>query len=434
MTSLVAHSRDLRSLRSVSSPPKPRLTHDNALADLPDRLTIVHVLRAPVGGVLRHVSDLAAAQSAAGHKVGIVCDALTGGSFEEEAIAAIAGRLALGVTRIAMRRDVSPADLAALLRVLRCVGALTPDVIHCHGAKGGVYGRLVAAWLARRRPIACLYAPHGGSLHYAETSLEGRVYFTIERGLERFTDALVHVSAYEAETYRRRVGPPRCRAVIIPNGLRDAEFEPVRPRNDVRDLVFLGTYRELKGIDVFLKALARLETRYGRRAGAHLFGQDESNELAGYQALARSLGIADRVMFHGPAPAREAFAYGRVVAVPSRAESMPYVVLEAIAAGLPTVATNVGGIPEIFGPFASELVPPGDPEALAAAIEPLLSDPVRAQIETNARQDWLRPRFSIETMQRRVEQLYREILAGKIGAAQPVAPLQPSAAVNGDLP
>lgn len=381
--------------------------------DAPRRLKIVHVLRAPVGGVLRHVTDLAEAQAAAGHAVGIVCDALTGGPFEAKALEAIAARLDLGVTRLAMRRDVSPADLPAFLRVLKHIRALAPDIIHAHGAKGGVYGRLVGAVINRRRAVGCLYAPHGGSLHYPATSLEGRFYFAIERGLERFTDAIIHVSAYEAETYRQRVGPPRCRAVVIPNGLREEEFEPVLPRADARDLLFLGTYRDLKGVDVFLEAIARVENRFGRRATAHLFGQIEGDDLPRYEALARSLGLADRITFHGPVPAREAFSYARAIVVPSRAESMPYVVLEAIAAGMPIIATRVGGIPEIFGPRAGELVPPGDPAALATAIEALLANPVRAQIDAGARLDWLRPRFNIGTMQQRIELLYREILSTK---------------------
>lgn len=384
--------------------------------DVPVRLRIVHVVRAPIGGIFRHVCDLATAQSAAGHTVGIVCDSRTGGDFEAAAIAAVADRLDLGATRLPMRRDVSPADVGALVRLTRHIEAMTPDVIHCHGAKGGVYGRLIGAWLGRRRPIAVLYAPHGGSLHYAVGSLEGRFYFAIERALERVTDALVHVSAYEAETYRQKIGPPHCRAVVIHNGLREAEFEPVIPRPDARDLLFLGMYRELKGTDVFLEAIARLQTRYGRRATAHLYGQAEDEGRARYQGLAETLGIADRVTFHDPAPTRQAFAFGRNVVVPSRAESMPYIVLETIAAGLPIVATRVGGIPEIFGPRAGELVPPGDPDALAAALQALLADPVRAQLDAAARYDWVRPRFHIDAMQRRVDELYREILAGKAAA------------------
>jgi glycosyltransferase involved in cell wall biosynthesis len=385
------------------------------------RLRIVHVVRAPIGGIFRHIVDLAHAQAAAGHEIGIVCDSRTGGAFEEATIARVAPELALGAFRLPMRRNVSIADIAALQRMVGHLAALEPDVIHCHGAKGGVYGRLIGTWLGRHRPVARLYAPHGGSLHFDKRSIEGRIYFTIERTLERVTDALIHVSAYEAETYRDKVGIPRCRAAVILNGLRAEEFEPVIPRDDASDLLFVGMFRDLKGTDVFLEALARLQTRLGRRVTANLFGQSEDQGLARYHALANSLGIADLARFHDPAPTREAFARGRVIVVPSRAESMPYIVLEAIAASLPIVATRVGGIPEIFGPRSDELVPPGDPDELANAIARVLADPVRAQVDAAARWDWMRPYFSIDVMQRQVEALYRQALRARLTpAADPV--------------
>jgi glycosyltransferase involved in cell wall biosynthesis len=103
----------------------------------------------------------------------------------------------------------------------------------------------------------------------------------------------------------------------------------------------------------------------------------------------------------------------RAIIVPSRAESMPYVVLEAIAAGMPIIATRVGGIPEIFGPRADELVPPGDPTALAGAITALLADPDRAAKDAAARRDWLHPRFSIDVMRQSIDALYRDVLRDK---------------------
>jgi glycosyltransferase involved in cell wall biosynthesis len=375
------------------------------------KLKIVHVVRAPIGGIFRHIVDLADAQAKAGHAVGIICDSTTGGRFEDDIIAKAATNLALGATRFPMRRSISFADFAAGRRVLAHLGKLMPDVLHCHGAKGGAYGRLIAAFLGRSRPIACLYAPHGGTLHFDEKSLEGMIYFRVERFFERLTDALIHVSAYEAETYRRKVGIPRCQAVVIRNGLREEEFLKVAPREDARDLLLLGMLRDLKGTDVFLDAVAKLEQRYGRKVTANVIGQAEEPER--YRALASSLGIADRVTFSEPMPAREAFAGARAIVVPSRAESMPYVVLEAIAAGMPIVATQVGGIPEIFGPAADQLVAPGDSGALAQAIEDMLAHPERIAADVAARRDWLHPRFNIEAMQNQIEALYRDILARK---------------------
>src|SRR6202140_2099822 len=119
--------------------------------------------------------------------------------------------------------------------------------------------------------------------------------------------------------------------------------------------------RDLKGTDIFLDDIATLESRYRRKLTAHVVGQAEEPER--YRALVGALGIAERVTFSDPMPAREAFASARMIVVPSRAESMPYVVLEAIAAGMPIVATRVGGIPEIFGPGARGVVPPRGPGA-----------------------------------------------------------------------
>jgi glycosyltransferase involved in cell wall biosynthesis len=94
-----------------------------------------------------------------------------------------------------------------------------------------------------------------------------------------------------------------------------------------------------------------------------------------------------------------------MIVVPSRAESMPYVVLEAIAAGMPIVASDVGGLPGIFGPAAGALVPPGDAVALAHAIDDALADPRRTDAEAAARRAWLHPRFNIAAMQNKVEAL-----------------------------
>ncbi|MBW7947649.1 MAG: glycosyltransferase, partial [Sphingomonadaceae bacterium] len=104
-------------------------------------LRIVHCFRAPVGGVFRHVRDLAVAQAAAGHQVGFICDSTTGGALEDSYFAAIADSLALGVTRMPIGRNIGPGDVAAGWRTYRTIKKLRPDVLHGHGAKGGALAR-----------------------------------------------------------------------------------------------------------------------------------------------------------------------------------------------------------------------------------------------------------------------------------------------------
>jgi glycosyltransferase involved in cell wall biosynthesis len=376
-------------------------------------LRIVHVFRAPVGGLFRHVADLSRAQTAAGHKVGIICDASTGGTYEAGILAELAKTLALGVTRIAMPRQMSPADLWTAVEVRRLLKKLAPDVIHGHGAKGGVYARLAGAIPGELRAAARIYTPHGGSLHYDPASMIGRFYFTAERLLAHYTDAIIPVCQFEADTYRRKVGVPHCIMRIVPNGLTHDEFIPVQPEPGARDLLFLGAFRDLKGIDVLLNAIAHLQTHDGLRVSANLVGQPEGR--AEYEAMAGELGIADRVAFHDPMRARDAFATARAVTVPSRAESMPYVVLEAIAAGMPIVTTDVGGIPEIFGSEANQLVPAGDADALAGAIKTLVTSPEASRAAATRRRDRIAERFSVHTMERDITATYAEVLAHKPG-------------------
>ena len=105
----------------------------------------------------------------------------------------------------------------------------------------------------------------------------------------------------------------------------------------------------------------------------------EGPDDAKLRAQMQQAGLADAVRFVGYRAAREAFAMGRVLVFPSLGESLPYVVLEAAAAGTPLIATRVGGVPEIFAAQADHLVPPGDAAALAVAIGAALDDPVELQ-------------------------------------------------------
>jgi glycosyltransferase involved in cell wall biosynthesis len=371
-------------------------------------LRIVHCFRAPIGGVFRHVADLVAAQSQAGHSVGLICDATTGSTLEEQRLEGLRPSLALGLKRIPMRRQIAPSDLSATWQLLREVRTLNPDILHAHGAKGGAYARIIGTLLrVSGLRVARIYSPHGGSLHYDAKGRSGRVYFVAERIFEKMTDTISFVSEYEAETYRLKVGRPRCRVALVHNGLRPEEFEPVVADDDAADFLFIGELRELKGTDVFIKAMAEIGRRRNRMPTGLIVGSGP--DRARYEAMVRELGLADTVRFADPMPARQAFSLARNVVVPSRAESMPYIVLEAAGAGLPLVATRVGGIPEIFGAAANRLVPAGDAGALATAMIDQLDLPDVAKAEAENLQNRIRSDFSIEGMTGSIMAAYRAV-------------------------
>jgi glycosyltransferase involved in cell wall biosynthesis len=212
-----------------------------------------------VGGLFRHVCDLTAELARRGHLVGAVCAAGTIDQPTARRLERLEHHLALGLHRMPMSRQLGIADFAACQGIRRLVDALDIGVIHGHDAKGGAYARLVAR--SRKRAgfgIACLYTPHGGSLHYHPSSGAGRLYMALERTLARTTDAVIFESAYAAARYAAQVGAVNCAVRTIPNGLHANDFEPLAPSAAAADFLFVGELRHLKGLDIMLEALARV--------------------------------------------------------------------------------------------------------------------------------------------------------------------------------
>lgn len=367
-------------------------------------LKIMHILRAPLGGLFRHVVDVARGQAERGHRIGLIVDSTTGGPQADAALAELAPHLALGLQRVAIARELGPSDIRALRLVSRNIALAAPDVLHGHGAKGAALSRLTLSAPSAIR----VYTPHGGSLVYRPGTVAGGFYRTLEWLLKWRTDLFLFESTYVAGLFRAEIGRPPAMVRVVHNGVSDAEFEAIAPNADATDIVCLGELRPVKAFDVLIEALALLKAS-GRRVSATIAG--EGPQGADLKALTERLDVADLVRFVGYRPAREAFAMGRILVIPSRAESLPYVVLEAIAAGLPVIATRVGGIPEIFGPQTKHLIAPDDIGVLVGAIRAALDSPgevrrVMQQVKARVRQE-----FSLAAMVDGGLTAYREAMA-----------------------
>jgi len=367
-------------------------------------LKILHVFRAPVGGLFRHVLDLTREQVARGHHVGLIADSNTGGARAEATLNELAPSLALGLTRIPMRRHIGPGDAVVMSHVMGRIAQTGVDVVHGHGAKGGAYARMA---LNTRRAVRA-YTPHGGSLLFGHDTLAGKFYLATEKVLMLRGDLFLFESAYSAEIFRRKIGTPAGLVRVVHNGVSRKEFEPIVARPDATDLVFMGEFRPVKGIDVLIDAIAQLH-RAGRTVTTTLVG-DGPDRAALLDQVAR-LGLADIVRFRPAMPAREAQALGRIMVIPSRAESLPYVVLEAAAAGLPLITTKVGGIPEIYGTLTDTLVPLEDVGALAHTIARTLDHPDATADLAKSVQERVASSFSVDTMVGGVLGAYETALA-----------------------
>ncbi len=376
-------------------------------------INIIHVFRAPLGGLFRHVVDLVNGQVARGHRVGLVLDNLTGDARSSAILAMLAPCLALGITSVPIPRQLSPRDLGAVAHVSRRLRQVNADVVHGHGAKGGAAARLAFVG----RPIVRAYTPHGGSLLLDHTKLTGKAYLLMERALMSRGDLYLFESAYSANVFRSKVGTPRGLVRIVHNGISRGEFAAVAPAAGASDIVFVGEFRPVKGIDTLIDAVAALH-RDGRLLTATLVG--DGPEAAALRARVAANGLSAAIRFMPPMPMRDALTLGRLVVLPSRAESLPYVVLEAAAAGRSVITTRVGGIPEIFGPLADGLVVAGEVGSLQQAIVAALADPEPATVTAQVLRQRVMDFFSVDAMVDSILAGYQQAIGGTPAAHREV--------------
>ena len=219
------------------------------------------------------------------------------------------------------------------------------------------------------------------------------------------TDLFLFESAFARDTYQRTIGIPKGLVRCVFNGVTADEFDPVTRAADATDVIYVGEFRDIKGADLLVDAVARLHAD-GRPVTLTLAGDGE--ETTALKAQVERLGLNNAVRFIGHVKARHGFAQGKLLVVPSRGDSMPYVVIEAGAAGIPMVAANVGGIPEIFGPFTDALFAPNIVGAVADAIEIAMEDPEAAQARAKELRERIFQHFSQKAMVEGVLAGYRD--------------------------
>ena len=373
------------------------------------KLRVLHVLRAPLGGLFRHVLDLTREQVTRGHAVGLVVDSLTGGEAAANNLATLAPMLELGIKRLPMPRQPHVRDVANILRVAAHARSSRIDVVHGHGSKGGLYARLPGIVGRAGAPVRC-YTPHGGSFNHIATPLVQSLYMSVEKLLARRTDMLLFESVFIANRFHQKVGDTNALVRIVQNGIGPTDFAPIAPKPDAAAFLYVGELRSAKGVDTLIDALAILTRRRDDAPSLILVGSGPDRERLEDQA--RAVGVADQVSFPGAMPARQAFALGHTLVVPSRAESLPYIVLEAAGARIPMVATDVGGIGEIFGPYRDQLIGCDDPLRLANALEAALeADPSLTRRRSDDLAAFVSKRFTVAAMADAVLAGYRDAFA-----------------------
>lgn len=369
-------------------------------------LRVLLITRAPVGGLWRHILDLTDGLLDCGFELGIAVDSLRASEHVRATLKRFESRLALGVHTLDIPRLPGWGDARLALQFRKLIKQVEPDIVHGHGAKGGLYARL-SAW---RTDTHAVYTPHGGSLHYDWKTMGGKVFLTAERRLIPLTHQFLFESQFSADGFAEKIGDTQGRDKVVFNGLGNGEFAggPVFLDNPTHDFAFVGEMRAIKGVDVLLEALCQVRHPEGRPLKVLMLG--DGPMLNDYRDYAEQLGLADEVSFVGRRPVREAFAATNTILVPSRAESLPYIVIESIAAGKQVIASDVGGIGEIYGPTRDALVPADNVDALAKAMREALEPRSEGTVnELETRYAYLAEHFHVDTMVNQIAQSYRDL-------------------------
>lgn len=239
---------------------------------------------------------------------------------------------------------------------------------------------------------------------------------TAQLALQRAAYACSHLivaNANAAGVRLRREGVSANRIGVVPNGLNAAWFDRARPVRPLRQITMVANLRPAKGQDVLLNALPRVLASHPEVRVAFVGDGPTRREL---EEQARAFGIAHAVSLQGHAEdVAQVLADSDVFTLPSDSEAFPNALLEAMAAGLPCVASNTGGVPDMLEHGRTGLcVPPRDPAALSAALLHMLDAPDAARRMGAHAQATARERFSFERMVTSFEHLYLKALAQRV--------------------
>ncbi len=400
------------------------------------------ITRLNAGGPARHVVWLSEGLRSLGYETLLVTGRPAPGEDDLSSFAREKGVTAVEIPGLS--REIDPLrDRAALRAVSTRLLEYEPDVIHTHTSKAGFLGRWAARRVNRgrrragRAPIRTVHTFHGHVLSGYFSPARQRVFRALERVLGRTaTDAAVVLSPQQREEIvgRLRIVPAE-KTFVIPLALDLADFERLPPRGGFRhelgfapeDFVFgiVGRIAPIKNHELFLRAAAIVARRVPRSRFAIVGGGSEIEEL---RRAAAELGIGERVRFTGVRTDLSAvYSDLDAVVLTSRNEGTPLSLIEAMAAGLPVVATNVGGVEDLLtkewsGDIASRrffpsekprglLVASGDAEGLAAAQARLVEEPALARELADAGRNYAFEHHGLPRLFDDVDRLYRLVLA-----------------------
>lgn len=312
-------------------------------------------------------------------------------------------------------------DLRSFVFLVRLMARERPHIVHTHTAKAGALGRLAA--LVTAVPIV-VHTFHGSVFSGYFGAMGSRLYAATERALARVTDTVIGVSPAVTEELVSNRLKPRHGIHTVPLGLELDRFSnvTVTPHGDIRGRLGIPAGVKLVGCVgrlVPIKDLPTLLNAFVNVDGAHLVLVGDGPDRAQLESLSRELGLDDRVHFTGfLSDLQTVYPELDVVVNSSLNEGTPVALIEAMAAGVPVVATAVGGTSDLLqNGTLGDLVPHGAPDALSKALSKALSEatqhPERVRLRCAKARSAVLANYRAERLVADIDALYRNLIAEK---------------------
>ncbi len=381
------------------------------------KIRVVHILEATIGGTRKHLRDLVTRIDRNRFDVDVICSPLRDPHFavDVETMRADGAQVHL----VDMARGISPLrDWPAYKHVRELLREGNYDIAHAHSAKAGILGR----YAARAAGVPhIVYTPHVFPFSMRVGGLKRNLYRALERRAASFTDRIIAVSEGDREAALDAELCDADRIALIENGLDLSRFDAALARPVSRDSLglgdsdvvigFFGRLSEQKQPALLVPALPRIRDEIPTAKVLYIGDGELRDET---ESLAERLGVRDGVVFAGhreDAPAL--YPAIDVLALPSLWEAAPYVLLEAMAAGKPIVASNIPGCRNIVRDGETgRLFPPGDLTALVEMVCDVLTLPDRGRAMGDAGRALVEEHFTLQQCVERTQDLYTE-LAGE---------------------
>jgi glycosyltransferase involved in cell wall biosynthesis len=307
-------------------------------------------------------------------------------------------------------------DLRALREIRSALRDLRPDLVAAHSSKAGILGR-VAAWSLR---IPVVLTAHGWNFTPGIPAVQAAVYRQIERLVGPFTTKIITVSEFDRRLALEAGLVSKDRVVTVHNGIPDVPPQlRANPGGTTVRLVMVARFGPQKDHATLLRAVAGLQAHPWE---LELVG--DGPLIAEMRSLAATLGIGNRVHFLGQRmDVEQVLAKAQACLLATNWEGLPLSVLEGMRAGLPVVASSVGGLPEaVQDEETGYLVPRGDVEALRDRIQRLVTAPaLRIRLGSGGRNRY-EQYFTLARFATRTMAVYQDILAGTGRSATDLRP------------